>query len=165
MNFDDLSTVPQTRTSSQNGPDEKKRAALYTASQARDVDDARELLDALGLLPAEPKRGPGRPRGEYDHGHPTRYAQGCRCTKCRAANAERCRGQQERRVADPEAADRAGHGNASTYQNYGCRCRPCTDANSAKSAAYKAARRPKRASVPATTTADCPINTTTGGGR
>jgi hypothetical protein len=48
-------------------------------------------------------------------------------------------------MSDPEAADRAGHGNASTYQNYGCRCRPCTDANTAKSLAYKARRRERAA--------------------
>lgn len=138
---------------------EQQAAARYIASRATDSADCRELLDALGLLAAATQRGPGRPRGEYPHGHPGRYAQGCRCNDCTAANTERCRNQQQRRVADPTAADRAGHGNASTYQNYGCRCRPCTEANSAKSAAYKQA---KRASVPATTTADCPINTKTG---
>lgn len=30
--------------------DEKRRAALFTASQAYDADDLRELLQALGLL-------------------------------------------------------------------------------------------------------------------
>lgn len=62
-----------------------------------------------------------------------------------AKNAERQRVQQRRRIGDPEAADRAGHGNASTYQNYGCRCRPCTEANTAKSLAYKARRRERAA--------------------
>lgn len=118
-----------------------RKAMLTVAAHAKNADDCRQLLAMLGITPTKPKRGPGRPRGEYDHGHPTRYAQGCRCTKCRAANAERCRGQQRRRMSDPEAADRAGHGEASTYQNYGCRCRPCTEANSAKSVAYKARRR------------------------
>jgi hypothetical protein len=141
--------------------EQQHAAALFVASRATDADDCRELLAMLGLTPAE-KRKPGRPRGEYDHGDPGRYSQGCRCQKCRDANTERCRGQQRRRVGDPEAADRAGHGRASTYQNYGCRCRPCTDANSAKSVAYKQARRAKQASVPATTVADCPINTVSG---
>ncbi|MFE9448361.1 hypothetical protein [Streptomyces sp. NPDC006739] len=142
-------------------PDQQHAAALFVASQAHDADDCRALLAMLGLTPT-PKRKRGRPRGNHGHGHPARYAQGCRCPECRAANADRCRGLQERRVADPEAADRAGHGNASTYQNYGCRCRPCTEANSAKSLAYKQAQRAKRASVPATTTVDCPINTVRG---
>jgi hypothetical protein len=122
-----------------------RKAMLAVAAHAKDADDCRQLLAALGITPSKPKQGPGRPRGEYDHGHPTKYAQGCRCTKCRAGNAERCRGQQRRRVSDPEAADRAGHGNASTYQNYGCRCRPCTEANSAKSLAYKTRRRERAA--------------------
>lgn len=52
MNFDDLATVPQTRTTSTNSPHEQRRAALYAASQATSAADARELLDALGLLPA-----------------------------------------------------------------------------------------------------------------
>lgn len=120
----------------------ERKAALQVALHGRSVEERRELLAMLGLTP-NVKRGRGRPRGTYGHGHPSRYAQGCRCTKCRAANAERCRGQQRRRTADPNGADRAGHGKASTYQNYGCRCRPCTEANSAKSVAYKAARRQK----------------------
>jgi len=143
---------------------EQRSAALFVASRATSAADCRELLDALGLLDAPAAtRKRGRPRGDYPHGHAARYTQGCRCQECTAANTERCRGQQRRRVADPAAADRAGHGKASTYQNYGCRCRPCTEANSAKSVAYKA-RRAKQATVPRTTTADCPINTTTGGG-
>jgi hypothetical protein len=118
-----------------------RKAMLTVAAHAKDADDCRELLAMLGITPPEPKRGRGRPRGEYEHGTPAKYSQGCRCTKCRDANTARCRSQQRRRVSDPEGADRAGHGKASTYQNYGCRCRPCTDANSAKSTAYKARRR------------------------
>ncbi|MDX2841445.1 hypothetical protein PV377_21135 [Streptomyces ipomoeae] len=124
--------------------DTNRKAMLTVAAHAKNADDCRQLLDMLGITPAAPKRR-GRPRGEYGHGHPTRYAQGCRCTECRAANAERQRVQQRRRIGDPEAADRAGHGNASTYQNYGCRCRPCTEANTAKSLAYKARRRERAA--------------------
>lgn len=124
--------------------DDTRKAMLTVASHARDAAECRELLAMLGIKPT-PKRGRGRPRGEYEHGDARKYAQGCHCTDCRAGNAERHREQQERRVADPKAADRAGHGSASTYQNYGCRCRPCTDANAVKSAAYKAQRRQRAA--------------------
>ena len=120
-----------------------RRAALTVADHAQDASDCRELLTMLGLFQPKPKRG--RPRGEYGHGHPTKYTQGCRCPKCRAAHAERHQKQQRRRMSDPVAADRAGHGKASTYQNYGCRCRPCTEANTAKSLAYKARRRERQA--------------------
>ncbi|MEX3101199.1 MULTISPECIES: hypothetical protein [unclassified Streptomyces] len=38
-------------------PDVRRRAALYVAGIARDTDDARHLLDALGLLePPAPAR-------------------------------------------------------------------------------------------------------------
>lgn len=121
-----------------------RSAALTVAAYTKDAADCRQLLDMLGINPA-PKRGRGRPRGEYEHGDAKKYAQGCRCTECRSAHAERHRMQQQRRLSDPKAADRAGHGNASTYQNYGCRCRPCTEANTAKSLAYKAQRRQRTA--------------------
>src|SRR3546814_284932 len=109
--------------------DTTRKAILTIAAHAQDADDCRQLLAMLGITPAKPKRGPGRPRGEYDHGHPSKYAQGCRCTDCRAANATRCTKQRRRRAANPEAADRAGHGKKSTYANYACRCEPCTKAN------------------------------------
>jgi len=125
--------------------DTTRKAMLTVAAHAKNADDCRQLLAMLGIDSAAAKPKRGRPRGEYGHGHPSKYAQGCRCTECRAANAERQRVQQRRRVGDPEAADRAGHGNASTYQNYGCRCRPCTEANTAKSLAYKARRRERAA--------------------
>lgn len=32
-----------------NTPEQRQRAALYVAGHARDVDDARLILDALGL--------------------------------------------------------------------------------------------------------------------
>jgi hypothetical protein len=40
---------------SANSHDEQQRAARYTASQAADADDCRQLLDALGLLPPTAK--------------------------------------------------------------------------------------------------------------
>lgn len=83
----------------------------------------------------------------YQHGDPRRYSNGCRCPKCRTAHAKRHREQSLRRAADPANADLAGHGKASTYQNYRCRCRPCTAANSAKSVAYRAQRRERAALV------------------
>lgn len=125
--------------------DDTRRAALTVASRAQDVDDCRLLLAMLDITLPRLKRGPGRPQVDYGCGDHRTYAKGCRCDDCRAANVERCRRQQERRVSDPEAADRAGHGKASTYQNYDCRCRPCTEANSAKSVAYKAQRRERAA--------------------
>lgn len=127
--------------------DEIRKAVLTVASHARDAGECRALLAMLGITPPARKRKPGRPQVDHGHGDHRTYAKGCRCTRCRAANAERCRRQQERRISDPEAADRAGHGKASTYQNYNCRCRPCTEANSAKSLAYKAQRRERAALV------------------
>lgn len=126
--------------------DEIRKAALAVAAHSTSVAECRELLNMLGL-PSKSKRGRGRPRGVYECGDARKYAQGCRCTDCRAGHAERHREQQQRRVSDPKAADRAGHGKASTYQNYGCRCRPCTEANTAKSLAYKAQRRERAALV------------------
>lgn len=81
---------------------QKDAAALYVASVATGPADCRQLLDALGLLPK---------RLTVVHGLPG-YRQGCKCRKCRKANADRNQRQ-----------------------------------------------RAKKASVPATTTADCPINT------
>ncbi|WP_069769741.1 hypothetical protein [Streptomyces sp. LUP30] len=40
---------------SANTRDEQLAAARYTAAQAVDADDCRQLLDALGLLPTQPK--------------------------------------------------------------------------------------------------------------
>lgn len=143
MNFDDLNTLPNTRASSQNSTGEQQRAALYVASQARDTADARELLDMLGLLTQPARRKQGRPEKTYEHGDEGMYRKGCRCSGCRAANTRRMQRQKEQRKANPELADRAGHGRPSTYKNYGCRCEPCTTANSAQCTAYKRARRAK----------------------
>lgn len=86
--------------------DEKDKAALYVASIADNRTDCHQLLAALDLLPV---------RLVTNHGM-TGYRAGCKCTKCRKANANRTRRQ-----------------------------------------------RAARASAPGTTTADCPINTTTRG--
>lgn len=55
MTFDDIAGLAQACATRGNTADEKQRAALYVASRARGRDDARALLDALGLLPACPK--------------------------------------------------------------------------------------------------------------
>ncbi|NUS83716.1 MAG: hypothetical protein HOY75_13460 [Streptomyces sp.] len=131
-----------------NTVEEQQRAAVTVAARATSPADCTELLAMLGLLtvPARPRKQ-GRPTKDHPHGTDGRYAKGCRCDQCRAANTRRIREQRERRKADPERADRAGHGKAATYQNYGCRCRPCTEANSARSVAYKTARRMKGAAA------------------
>lgn len=85
-------------------PEQIGRASLFVASIATSPGDCRQLLDVLGLLPT---------RMTVEHGMPG-YRKGCRCVRCRKANANRNQKQ-------------------------------------------RAARR--------TTTADVPINTTTGGGR
>lgn len=49
---------------SANTPAEQYAAARYTASRSQGAADCRELLDALGLLPAKPSRKratPARP--------------------------------------------------------------------------------------------------------
>ncbi|MFD3516286.1 hypothetical protein [Streptomyces sp. NPDC058657] len=74
----------------------------------------------------------------------SRYNSGCRCTTCRAGHAQRIRAAIARRAQDPAAADRAGHGKATTYNNYACRCTPCTRA---QTAAVLERRARKKASV------------------
>lgn len=64
------------------------------------------------------------------HGRATTYKSGCRCPACREANRVYQAAANKRRAADPTLADRAGHGRASTYINYACRCAPCRYANS-----------------------------------
>jgi hypothetical protein len=63
------------------------------------------------------------------HGRATTYKSGCRCTACRNANRLYQAAANARRAADPALADRAGHGRASTYINYACRCGACRAAN------------------------------------
>lgn len=121
---------------------QNRKAALTVAARATNADDCRTLLDMLGLLDQpQAKRKPGRPPVDHGHGHPDTYQKGCRCGACRDANRVRCAQQRAARAKNPAAADRAGHGKASTYKNYGCRCTPCSKANTAVVTAYKARRR------------------------
>ena len=60
MKFDDLNTVPQTRTASQSDADEERKAALAVADRATSPADCRLLLDALGLLPGTSSAGGDR---------------------------------------------------------------------------------------------------------
>lgn len=52
----------------------------------------------------------------------TAYRKGCRCPRCRAANADRVRRNRAARLADPS---RLTHGTRSAYEA-GCRCEDCT---------------------------------------
>ena len=118
-----------------------RRAMLAVADRSRDADDCRQLLDMLGIAPPKPKRKPGRPSVDHGHGDYRTYAKGCRCDDCRDAQRVRCAAMRADRAKDPSRADRAGHGKASTYKNYKCRCAECSAANTADVNAYKARRR------------------------
>jgi hypothetical protein len=122
-----------------------RKVLLVVADHARDADDCRQLLDMLGLTPSRPKRRRGRPPVDHGHGDYRTYAKGCRCDDCREAQRVKCAEAREARALNPAAADRAGHGKASTYKNYGCRCHACSTANTADVNAYRARRRRKRA--------------------
>lgn len=60
----------------------------------------------------------------------TGYRRKCRCAECRKANTNAQNRRKAARLADPTAADRAGHGKYTTYINYGCRCALCKQAQS-----------------------------------
>ncbi|MET7321471.1 hypothetical protein [Streptomyces sp. NPDC005549] len=123
-----------------------RRAQLTVATHSTGPTDCRELLAMLGLLPepTAPKRR-GRPSIDYGHGDYRTYRKGCRCNACREDHRRQSSEDREKRRQDPSAADRAGHGNASTYKNYGCRCQPCTSAHAAYLGAQRAKRRAKTA--------------------
>jgi len=70
----------------------------------------------------------------------TGYRRGCRCDKCRSTHNAAQRRAKARRIADPTGADRAGHGKATTYDNYGCRCESCKEAKSERNRANRLAR-------------------------
>lgn len=80
-----------------------------------------------------------------EHGTTTAYVRGCRCDLCRVAWAVKYRALRAERRAALSGANRPErnghrakdatnviHGTASTYRNWGCRCRPCTDAHAVK---------------------------------
>lgn len=58
----------------------------------------------------------------------------CRCTECRRVNTARVLRRKAERLREIPP-DRV-HGTRGGYLNWGCRCRPCTDAHSAACAAY-----------------------------
>lgn len=67
-----------------NTPAERRKAAVAVADRARDAAECRELLVVLGLVVVAEVR---------EHGMPG-YRAGCRCKRCRHANAERNRRQR-----------------------------------------------------------------------
>ena len=72
-----------------------------------------------------------------NHGATAYVHRRCRCDVCRAANRDRMQKQtasMRARLAAGEAD--VPHGRSSTYRNWGCRCRPCTDAHVAKCREY-----------------------------
>jgi len=81
---------------------------------------------------------------DFAHGQTGYTYHRCKCDVCRAANAARCRDQQEKRharaVEDPSLVP---HGRGG-YTNWGCRCRVCTTANTQACVAYRKARNAKR---------------------
>jgi hypothetical protein len=67
--------------------DEKTAATRYVASIAVDAADCRQLLDLLGLLPKH--------LAVVEHGMPG-YRQGCKCGRCRKANANDSQRKRDR---------------------------------------------------------------------
>lgn len=123
-----------------------RRAQLTVAAHSTGPADCRELLAMLGIVTESTNlKRRGRPSIDYGHGDYRTYRKGCRCDACREDYRRQSGEDRKRRYQDPSAADRAGHGNASTYKNYGCRCRPCTHAHTAYLGAQRAKRRAKAA--------------------
>jgi hypothetical protein len=100
------------------------RAERLRLNQLRRV----ETFAATGKIPPKARHGT---RGVY-------VDYGCRCDECRVAHLDYCRKRgAERRaiVATCGLPQGVKHG-YSAYQNWGCRCRICTDANTASSRAF-----------------------------
>jgi hypothetical protein len=68
------------------------------------------------------------------HGSPSGYNAGCRCDDCKASHRARIARQK---LARKDKEVTAEHGKATTYANWGCRCRPCMDAAAAKMREYE----------------------------
>jgi len=119
---------------------DERQAALAIASRAADGDDCRLLLAMLGITTSQAKRGHGRPPVDHGHGHGhyITYAKGCRCADCRNAHRIDAAERRARWATTSAGADHAGHGKASTYRNYRCRCTACTAANSRANKDYRA---------------------------
>lgn len=73
------------------------------------------------------------------HGTHNAYRAGCRCDDCRRGHAVYCwekRQERMRRLRSGQVG-RLPHGTKSTYTNWGCRCEPCTQANTATIREYR----------------------------
>ena len=80
------------------------------------------------------------------HGTRGRYNSGCRCDECRGAEREsaiRLRREKQELLVEIDGRMVAAHlpkekhGRPGTYDYYGCRCRPCTDAQLESSAEWR----------------------------
>lgn len=117
----DLRPVPEVSEADQG------RARRYVASSAKDADDAKLLLQMLGLIETPPSRCSSPSVNNYNKGR-------CSCDGCRAAAVER---QTEgRRSGRYYQGEPKVHGTWSTYCNYRCRCAPCKAAASARRRQY-----------------------------
>lgn len=102
--------------------------AAFVAAGCSDVEIARHYRvstrtvsrwrDAEGL-PV------GRRKRERPHGTLTRYLYGCRCGRCREANAEAQRRGRKARWTNGLPPGDSRHGTLNGARAYGCRCDPC----------------------------------------
>lgn len=81
-----------------------------------------DMNAAINATRAQQRDAALRPCGTY-----AAYRRGCHCELCRAANRREASARLARRRTRPVPDDI--HGKATTYGNWGCRCRPCTDAH------------------------------------
>jgi len=77
-----------------------------------------------------------------EHGTQRRYNQGCRCDKCKKANADAMAFYRANKLSKP-IPDRV-HGTVNGYTNYNCRCQPCKDAHAAQVNNYRGPRKRKK---------------------